>query len=91
MTDGLADIVAQLERKKAAIEKALAALREVDEVEAVVQAVPRRGRPPKRKGALTEAGRKKLSDAMKKRWALKRPGSAVKKAARKKRGPKKAA
>ena len=39
--------------------------------------VPSKTNP--RKGGLTEEGRKRLADAMKKRWAVKRAASAVKK------------
>ena len=45
----------------------------------------------KKSGGISEAGRKKLADAMKKRWAAKRAGTAVKKAAVKKTRAKKAA
>jgi len=41
-----------------------------------------------RKGRMTDAGRKRLADAMKRRWAAKRAGSALKKSVGR---PKKAA
>lgn len=110
MIEGIAGIIEQLERQKAAIERALEALREVDGVaptssqpvadtpgnkrsegqkarwaakkaEAVPAAVPSRAA---RKRGMTPEGRKRLAEAMRKRWAVKRAASAVKKAGRKK-------
>lgn len=82
MTNGLKDIIKTLEHQKTAIERALAALREVDgtSVQAAAEAAPvvtRRGRRA-RKGGMTAEGRRRLSEALKKRWAAKRAGSAVK-------------
>lgn len=114
--DGLTNIIAQLEKQKTAIERALAALREVEGIEpaapAPASSVPARRKvsnkrslgqkarwaakkaaettplaaPAKApsKGGMTPEGRKRLAEAMKKRWAVKRAGSAVKKAGRKK-------
>jgi hypothetical protein len=64
LTDGLANIIAQLERQMTAIEKALAALREVEGIEAPA--------PP-----ATEAPRKgpvknRRSEGQKRRWAAKK-------------------
>jgi hypothetical protein len=115
LTDGLANIIAQLERQKTAIEKALTVLREVEGIEAPTAAEsPRTRRPVKNRRSegqrkrwaakkvsvsapvvaasekaapnrrLTPAGRKSLAESMKRRWAAKR-------AAGKKRSPKKAA
>ena len=83
MAEGFKNIIAQLEQQKAAIERALAALQEVDAAPAAVTA-KRRGRPPgvkskapaKRKGGITEEGRKRLSEALKKRWAAKKAAAA---------------
>ena len=61
----------QLEQRKAAIEKALEALHSLDGG-APAQA-------PARKGGMTPAGRRRLSLALKKRWAAKK--RAAKKAA----------
>jgi hypothetical protein len=82
MTNGLKDIIKKLEHQRTAIDRALTALREVDgeaigsSEAAVAPVAARRGRP-KRKGGMTPEGRKRLSEALRKRWALKRAGSAV--------------
>jgi len=62
MTDGLDGIIKQLERQKKVIERAVAALRDVEGTPA----------PATRKGGMTPAGRRRLSAALKKRWAAKR-------------------
>jgi hypothetical protein len=108
---GLDGIIKQLEAQKAAIEKALTALREVDGIGA--PAIPSPSAPKvqdrrsaaqkarwaakraaeatpaapgaQRKGGISAAGRKKLAEAMKRRWALKRTAAQATK-----RGPKKA-
>jgi hypothetical protein len=81
MTNGLKEVIKGLEKQKTAIERALAALREVDGATAesapAAAAPARRGRP-RRKGGMTPEGRKRLSEALKKRWAAKRAGSQVK-------------
>ncbi len=85
MTNGLKEVIKGLEKRKTAIERALAALREVDGTvaeSAPVAAPARRGRA-KRKGGMTPEGRKRLSEALKKRWAAKRAASQVKPAKRK--------
>jgi len=69
MVDGLNGIIAQLARQKTAIERALSALRDVDGTEAPTQAS---SAPATRKGGMTPAGRRRLSLALKKRWAAKR-------------------
>ena len=61
MTDGLSGIIAQLETQKAAIDKALAALREIGEVPAA-EVSPA---PATRKGAMTPEGKKRLIRALK--------------------------
>jgi hypothetical protein len=86
--DAINEIIARLEQQKEAIDKALEALRGVG-VEAAPPAAPAkraytRRATKKKSGGISEEGRKRLADAMKKRWALKRTGSAVKKATRKK-------
>jgi hypothetical protein len=83
MTNGLKEVIKGLEKQKTAIERALAALKEVDGT--AVESAPlaeaaapaRRGRA-KRKGGMTPEGRKRLSEALKKRWAVKRASSQVK-------------
>jgi hypothetical protein len=76
MIDGIKDVVARLKRQKTAIDKALAALRGIDALDGhkpgveVSEAVP--SRSSKRKGGMTPEGRKRLSAALRKRWAAKR-------------------
>jgi hypothetical protein len=89
--DAFTEIIARLEKQKDAIDKALAALRGTDEaapapLEPVVPAKrPYKRRAAKKKsGGISAEGRKRLADAMKKRWAAKRSGPAVKKAGKKK-------
>ncbi len=69
MTDVLHGIIEQLEQQKAAIERALAALLGFAGLPAT--AIPA-GAPAARKGGITPAGRKRLSAALKKRWAAKK-------------------
>lgn len=69
MTDGLASIIAQLERQKTAIERALAALRDVDGRPADE---PNVNTPATRKGGMTPEGKKRLIKALRKRWAAKK-------------------
>jgi hypothetical protein len=69
MTDSLNGIIKQLERQERAIERALAALRDVEGIPAPAAPV---GAPATRKGGMTPAGRRRLSLALKKRWAAKR-------------------
>lgn len=64
-------IISQLEKQRDAIDRALAALREVDGGSAPVK---RRGRPPAQKKAtskrvLSPEGRARISEAAKRRWA----------------------
>jgi hypothetical protein len=81
--DALNDIISRLEKQKQAIEKALSALLEVGGTPAAPvvpakRAYTRRA-AVKKKGGISEEGRLRLAEAMKRRWALKRAGSAVKK------------
>lgn len=84
--DALNDIISRLEKQKQAIEKALSALLEVGGATAAAaapagpakRAYTRRAAVKKR-GGISEEGRLRLAEAMKRRWALKRAGSAVKK------------
>lgn len=129
MADGLSDVIWQLEQRKAAIERALEALRSLEGGAPAQESSPRKGRmspegkqrliaalkrrwaarkraakraakkaavaglvattpgptPAKRKGGgVTPEGRRRLAEAMKRRWAVKRAASAVKKAGWKK-------
>ena len=71
MADQLHGIITQLEQKKAAIERALAALRNIDGAGEMASA-PSSNDPAKRKGGMTPAGRRRVSAALKKRWAAKK-------------------
>lgn len=91
MTNGLNDVIAKLEQQRTAIERALAALREVGGVAASPAPAAPAGRAgaAKRKGGMTAEGRRRLSEALKKRWAAKRAASQVRakaKAPAKKKG-----
>ena len=85
----LQELISELEQQRAAIETALTALRAISGTPE-----PKRrgrppgtaakrgpGRPPKKQVHISDAGRKRLAESMKKRWAVKR---AVKKAKLKK-------
>jgi hypothetical protein len=77
MAGSLNEVVKKLEEQRAAIEKALTALRELESPGIAPADSPRRGRPPKRKGGMTPAGRRRLSEALRARWAAKKAASAV--------------
>ena len=80
------DIIDRLEEQKSAIERALSALRQI-EVSGVQSReekspAPRKVRT-KRKRRITPEGRKRLAEAMKRRWAVKRTAVQAKKWGRK--------
>ncbi len=75
MTDGIAGVISQLERQRAAIDKALAALRDVESD--APASVPTATEPAKRKGGMTPEGKKRLIKALKKRWAAKKAAAVV--------------
>jgi hypothetical protein len=88
--EGFETIIAELEQQRAAIDNALAALREVDAApvasEGNARSVAQKARwakkasaSPQKKRVLTAAGRKALSEAMKRRWAAKRTAVQAKK------------
>jgi hypothetical protein len=81
MADGIREIIDSLERQRRAIENALEALRGVQEGEtARTSSAPRSAATTtKRRGGMTPEGRRRLAEAMKRRWAAKRAASAVKK------------
>jgi hypothetical protein len=97
--EGLDAIIEQLERQKEAIERALEALQWVGgtvgspapagNARSVAQkarwAAKRQGKgpAPKKPTGLTAAGRKRLADNMRKRWAAKRTAEQAKKRGRK--------
>ena|ERR1700722_8552628 len=68
-------------RRYAAIKAAKAAAEAPAPVAATPKGVPAKAPVPVKKGTLTEAGRKALSIAMKKRWAAKKKAAAKGKAA----------
>ena len=86
MTDGLKIAIEQLERQKAAIEKALVVLREIDGPVAPVTKrayKKREAAPAPKKRTMSEEGRRRIGEATRKRWAAKRAANA--KAAKKTR------
>jgi hypothetical protein len=78
MTEGLNGIIMQLEHQKAAIDKALTALRDVNGIGAPAETKPAEA-PETRKSGMTAEGKLRLVAALKKRWAAKK--RAAKKAA----------
>jgi hypothetical protein len=74
MPNEFKEIITRLEKQKAAIERALAALREVDDNGAEETPINRRRRPSKvaRKSKISEEGRKRIAEAQRKRWATKK-------------------
>jgi hypothetical protein len=82
MANSLNDVIKKLEQQRIGIERALAALREIEgpglEIAAPTAAsAPGGRRRAKRKGGMTPEGRKRLSEALKARWAAKKEGSAI--------------
>jgi len=72
MAGSLNDVIKKLEQQRVAIERALSALREIEGPGSDSAASAPRGRRAKRKGGMTPEGRRRLSEAMKARWAAKR-------------------
>jgi hypothetical protein len=89
MTEGFDGIVAQLEHQKTAIERALAALREVEGVAAPAATASSSGAPAKRRGRPKGTGRNLRSEGQKKRWAAKKAAVTAAPAASKKAAPRK--
>jgi hypothetical protein len=83
--NAIANIIAQLEAQKAAVERALEALRDFDQ-SGTVNPAKSTAKAPARKGGMTPEGRRRLALAMKRRWAAKRAGAQAKKATAKKSG-----
>jgi hypothetical protein len=78
MTNGIQEVIKKLEQQRIAIERALTALREVDaEAESSEPAEPAPAAPRKatKKGGMTPAGRRRLSEALKRRWAARKAGT----------------
>jgi hypothetical protein len=86
MAGGLNDIIARLEEQKSAIERALSALGQIEgsgvQSREEKSPAPRKVRT-KRKRRITPEGRKRLAEAMKRRWAVKRTAVQAKKRGRK--------
>lgn len=85
--DGFEGIIASLEQQRSAIERALEALRAIEgspEPAAAERPQPRAAAQPKRRGGITAEGRRRLAEAMKRRWAAKRTAAQAKKSGRKK-------
>jgi len=79
MAQGFDSIIAQLEQQKAAIDKALAALRDVNGTGAPAETEAASETPATRKSGMSPEGKQRLVAALKKRWAAKK--RAAKKAA----------
>jgi hypothetical protein len=82
MASSLNDVIKKLEQQRIGIERALAALREIEgpgleTMTPAAASAPRGRRKAKRKGGMTAEGRKRLSEALKARWAAKKAGSAT--------------
>jgi hypothetical protein len=71
MTDSFTGIIEQLERQKAAIDRALAALREVDSAAAApkVESPATPEAPTRKRRKFSAAARRKMALAQKSRWA----------------------
>jgi len=82
MANSLNEVIKKLEQQRIGIERALAALREIEgpgleTIATPAASAPRGRRKAKRKGGMTPEGRRRLSEALKARWAAKKAGSAV--------------
>jgi hypothetical protein len=70
-------IISDLEQQRSAIDRAISALREVTgthTASSVTASAPRDGAATKKR-TITPAGRKKIAEAMRRRWAAKRVGA----------------
>jgi hypothetical protein len=76
MTDGFASIITELERQKAAIERALDALKGLGGVELSAPAQASAS-PTTRKTNAAEVGQNRRSEGQKKRWAAKKAAKVV--------------
>jgi hypothetical protein len=96
--NGIQEVISKLEAQRSAIERALAALHDVDGTgespsrrrpgrpKAAVAAEPSQpAQEARKRGRVTPEGRKRLAEAMKRRWAVKRAASAAKKSLAKKK------
>lgn len=87
--NAIANIIAQLEDQKAAIDQALEALNDFAETGSITPKKSTSKAARARKGGMTLEGRRRLALAMKRRWAAKRTGAQAKKATAKKAAAKK--
>jgi len=83
--DAIEDVISRLEKQREAIDRALAALRDIGRGQG--SAPKKRGRPKgsvnkKRRGPSAE-GRKRIAEAQRARWAAKKAAEARKSARRK--------
>jgi hypothetical protein len=76
MVDGVNGSLRNSNDRKTGIERVLAALRNIEEAETPAPASPSTG-PAKRKEGMTPEGRKRLSAALRKRWAVKKAAEGV--------------
>ena len=80
MANSLNEVIKKLEQQRAGIERALAALRDIEGTgleTAAPASAPRGRRKAKRKGGMTPEGRRRLSEALKARWAAKKASAAA--------------
>lgn len=86
MAGSFNDVIKKLEEQRAAIERALLALREIESPgsDALTSAAGIRRGP--RKGGMTPEGRRRLSEALKARWAAKKAGASAPPAKAKRKG-----
>jgi len=85
MANSLNEVIRKLEEQRAGIERALAALREIEgpvadgarggAAAAATSSSSAGGRKAKRKGGMTAEGRRRLSEALRARWAAKKSGT----------------
>src|SRR5580658_513936 len=80
MANSLNEVIKKLEQQRIGIERALAALREIEgpglgTTAPAAASAPRGRRKAKRKGGMTPEGRRRLSEALKARWAARKAGS----------------
>jgi len=82
----LDSIIANLERQRDAIDKALEALHGVSgsAPASSAAAATKKRSATKKRGGLTEEGRRRLSENMRKRWAAKKTGTQARKGTKKK-------
>ncbi|HWE53624.1 MAG TPA: hypothetical protein VG273_27795 [Bryobacteraceae bacterium] len=82
--NGIDNIIAQLESRKAAIERALETLHDFETTGSITPEKSTAKAARGRKRGMTPEGRRRLALAMKRRWAAKRTGTQAKKTTTKK-------